>query len=77
MKELQLYGFFNHTTEGIKKGFKSKKESYLRFSMRLLVMETAVDVKELFDVLESQYNEKSEDQYPIIEGKKYWIKVSE
>lgn len=51
------------------------KDAYINFSMSVLLMLTGTQAQSLYHLLESQYVQDSYDQYPMINGKTYWIRV--
>lgn len=69
-----IYAFCN-TQNKINKNYGSHRENYLRFAIEVFVRKVDLPIKELISELEKYYIPNDDNQYPVLEGKKYWLVV--
>jgi len=70
-----IHSFYDTGNKSNKK-YATHKETYLRYALKTLVMEVNITPMELLKTLDKQYINDEENQYPIIDGRTYWIYVS-
>lgn len=66
---------FSDPSHKSNKNYGSHKENYLRFAIEVFIRRLDLQFTELINELEKQYIPDQQDQYPILEGKEYWIRV--